>query len=156
MELNILMPALVIVAVAACFALLFMGGREIIGEALNKLFPKDPIHKGDKVNIFLNERYNRTATITNITSDKVFIYDRIGLPVDYRGRFYATGTDTNDGSKIVYIKYNSRRYKFVRIAEIIRKVFNVFDDTDNLPVDESTDANEADGGADEEGADNEV
>lgn len=155
MDINVLTLALAVLVIAAGFALYFLGGREVIGEALNGLLPKEPIRKGDKVNIFLNGRYNRTATITKITPDKVYIYGRIGLPVDYRGRFYATGTDTNDGSKVVYIKYSKRRYKFVRMAEVVRKVFNVFDDTDNLPVDEDTDTTDA-VGDDEEDAEDEV
>lgn len=141
MDFNLPTIILLIVAFAAALSLWLLGGRECMGELLNGFLPCEPISVGDKVNIFLNGKYNRTATITGVKQDKVFIYGKIGLPVDYRGRFYALGIDANDGSKVVFIKYN-KHYKWVRVAELIRKAFNVLDDMDNMPIDDTTIENE--------------
>ena len=39
--------------------------------------------------------------------------------------------DQNDGSKLVYVK-NRKHFKLVRAAELVKKVFNVLDDAENL------------------------
>lgn len=123
---------LLIFIIALILAFWFLGGRELIGEWLIQLFPKDYLRVGDKVEVFLNGEHNRTATITAISQDKLFIYDTIPLPLNYRGPFYATGVDQNDGSKIIYIK-TWKHYKLVRVAELIKKLFNFIGDQDNLP-----------------------
>ena len=53
------------------------------------------------------------------------------MPLDYRGRFYGIGVDTNDGSRLIYVG-NRKHYRFVRMAEIIRKAFAVMDEVENL------------------------
>ena len=113
--------------------LLFVYGglRECIGDIVIKLFPKNHSQKGDSVDIFLNGKYNRTATVSRISADKIFIYDAVPLVLDYRGRFYGIGVDSNDGSRLIYI-CKRKHYRFVRLAEIIRKEFIVMDDVDNL------------------------
>ena len=103
----------------------------MIGEWLMRLFPVERLKKGDKVDVFLNGELNRNATITGINSGNIYIYDRLPLPVDYRSTFYATGVDKNDGSKLVYVK-NRKHFKLVRAAELVKKVFNVLDDAENL------------------------
>ncbi len=125
------MVALIIVMAILAVIFLFIGGKEMIGEWLTSLLPKDRMSVGDKVNVFMNGEYNRTATITRIKADTLYIYDTIPLPIAYRGSFYATGVCQDDGSKLVFVK-TRKYYKFVRVAEIIRKAFNVIDDTDNL------------------------
>ncbi len=116
------------------------GGREFLGDQLNKLFPNSPFQKGDKVHISLNGKYNRTATISGVSADRLFLYDnKVSLPVDYRGKFYAVGVDSNDGSKLVYVS-NNKHFRFVRVAELIRKVFNVLDNSENLIVSEDSQA----------------
>lgn len=103
----------------------------MVGEWLASLFPEDRMAVGDKVHVFMNGEYNRTATITRIKADTLYIYDTIPLPINYRGSFYATGVCQDDGSSLVFVK-TRKYYKFVRVAEVIRKAFNVIDDIDNL------------------------
>lgn len=124
----------IISAIALVFFWLF-GGKELVGEWVTGVFPEDPMKNGDRVDVFLNGRYNRAATITGITQDGIMIYDMLPLPVDYRGKFYAIGVNRNDGSKLVYIK-NRKLYKFIRAAEFVRKTFSVLDDAENLVPDE--------------------
>lgn len=126
------------IAIISVIIILFFclfGGKELVGEWITGLFPADRLKKGDKVGVFLDGKYNRTATITGITQGGITIYDKLPLPVDYRGKFYAIGVDRNDGSKLVYIK-NRKFYKFIRAAEFVRKAFSVLDDAENLMPDE--------------------
>lgn len=124
---------IILSAIALILVLLFVYGglRESIGDVVIKLFPKNHSQKGDQVDIFLNGKYNRTATVSKITADKIFIYDAVPLVLDYRGRFYGVGVDLNDGSRLIYIG-NRKHYRFVRLAEIIRKTFAVMDEVENL------------------------
>lgn len=106
-----------------------------IGLKLVKLLPHARINKGDKVHIYLNGRYNRTATLSKVAADEVYIYDdKVKLPLDYRGRFYAIGTDKCDGSRLIYLTKRNY-YRLIRVAEIIRKVFALMDDETNLNPD---------------------
>lgn len=129
---------IILSVVFVILVLLFVYGglRECIGDVVIKLFPKNHSQKGDSVDIFLNGKYNRTATISNIFADKIFIYNHLPLVLDYRGRFYGIGLDKNDGSRLIYIG-KRKHYRFVRLAEIIRKAFNVMDDVDNLVATDS-------------------
>lgn len=119
--------------IAVILALLFVYGglRETLGDFIIKILPKNHTQKGDKVDIFLNGKYNRTATISRISDEKIVIYGSLPLPLDYRGRFYGIGVDTNDGSRLIYVG-NRKHYRFVRMAEIIRKAFAVMDEVENL------------------------
>lgn len=126
---SIVLISAIVLILALVFA--YGGLRETLGDLVVKIFPKNRSQKGDSVDIFLNGKYNRTATISRISADKIVIYDRLPLPLDYRGRFYAIGNDVNDGSCLIYIG-NRKHYRFVRLAEIIRKAFAVMDDVDNL------------------------
>jgi hypothetical protein len=127
-------------------AFLYLGGWEWIGSKVMLLLPQATLQQGDKAVIFLNGRYNRTATISKVVADSVYIYDnRIKLPLDYRGRFYGWGVDTNDGSRLVFLKYR-KHYRLVRLAEYIRKCFCVIEDEDNLVpdcMDNTTDKEES-------------
>ena len=111
-----------------------------------QLLPKAPLTAGEKVVIFLNGKYNRTATITKVGAEYLYIYGgSVKLPIDYRGRFYGYGVDTNDGSRIVFLKYR-KHYRLVRLAEYIRKCFCVIEDEDNLVpdcMDNTTDEEES-------------
>lgn len=127
---------LVIITSLVLIALFLMcGGRELVGEWLVKLFPKERLNEHEKVHIYLNGEYNRTAGIGSVSGDKLYIYGSVPLPLSYRGRFYSVGYDTNDGSKLVYVAFH-RHYKFVRMAEMIRCVFNVCNDEEQLPDEE--------------------
>lgn len=127
-------------------AFLYLGGWEWIGSKVMLLLPQATLQQGDKAVIFLNGRYNRTATISKVVADSVYIYDnRIKLPLDYRGRFYGWGVDTNDGSRLVFLK-DRKHYRLVRLAEYIRKCFCVIEDEDNLVpdcMDNTTDKEES-------------
>lgn len=113
-------------------AVLYLGGWEWIGSKAVLLLPQATLQKGDKAVIFLNGRYNRTATISKVVADSVYLYNnRIKLPLDYRGRFYGWGVDANDGSRLVFLKYR-KHYRLVRLAEYIRKCFRVIEDEGNL------------------------
>lgn len=113
-------------------AVLYLGGWEWIGSKAVLLLPKAPLQVGDKAVIFLNGRYNRTATISNVGADCVYIYDnKVKLPLDYRGRYYGVGVDANDGSRLVFLKCR-RHYRLVRLGEFIRKCFCVIEDEGNL------------------------
>lgn len=49
--------------------------RGWIGSKVAKLLPKVMIQQGDKVHIYLNGEYNRTATLSKVEVDYVYIYD---------------------------------------------------------------------------------
>lgn len=113
--------------------------RGWIGSKVAKLLPFATIQQGDKVHIYLNGEYNRTATLSKVVADAVYIYDnKVKLPLDYRARFYGMGVDLNDGSRLVFIA-NRRHYRLIRVAELIRKVFNLAEDETNLNPDYSED-----------------
>lgn len=114
---------------------LLFGGRQYIGEKLARLLPDEPLQKGDKAHIFLNGKFNRTATLSNVVADGVYIYDdKIRLPLSIRGSFYGIGTDSMDRSKVVYLKHKNR-FRLIRVAELLRRLFNVGEDENNLNPD---------------------
>lgn len=47
------------------FGVLYLGDWEWIGEKVAQLLPKAPLTAGEKVVIFLNGEYNRTATVVS-------------------------------------------------------------------------------------------
>lgn len=121
------------------YALWLIGGREWLGEKIAKTLPKSPLQKGDKAHIYLNGRYNRTATLTKVVADAVYIYDnKVKLPLDYRARFYGIGLDKDDGSRLIFIA-NRRHYRLIRVAELIRRIFALIEDETNLNPDYSED-----------------
>lgn len=124
---------IILSAIAVILALLFVYGglRETMGDFIIKILPKNYTQKGDKVEIFLNGKHNRTATISRISDERIVIYNSLPLPLGYRGRFYGIGVDENDGSRLVYVG-NRRHFRFVRMSEIIRKAFAVMDEIENL------------------------
>ena len=105
----------------------FGGLRETIGDAMVKLLPKNH---------------------SKISADKIYIYNNaLSLVLDYRGRFYGIGVDPNDGSRLIYVG-NRKHYRFIRLAEMIRKAFAVMDDVDNLeatdnPIGEADESQES-------------
>ena len=121
--------AMAITAVLAVFWAI--GGRRLIGGLLAKLLPRKSFQKGEKVHIYLDGKYNRTATLTKVVDDGVYIYDAVKLPLNYRGRFYGIGDGVNDNSRVVYITKHSY-FRLIRVAELIRKVFDLLDDDNNL------------------------
>ena len=120
-----------------CF-LWIIGGREWLGSCFANLLPRDAFQCGDKAHIYINGKYNRTATLTKVVADAVYIYDnQVRLPLDYHGRFYGIGVDPKDGSRLVYL-HTRKYYRLIRVAELIRKVFALIDDESNLDPDYNT------------------
>lgn len=137
------------------YALWLVGGWEWIGTKVAKLLPADALQKGDKAHIYLNGRYNRTATLSKVVADSIYIYDnKVKLPLDYRGRFYGIGVDSQDGSRLIYLS-NRSYFRLIRVAELIRKAFRLIEDETNLNPDYSEDE-EITTEQNEEGADDEM
>ncbi|MDH6308008.1 hypothetical protein M2451_002527 [Dysgonomonas sp. PFB1-18] len=89
---------------------------------IHKIYPLDPVTVGKTINIYQDNTYNRTATVTGLHSDRVVIYDVLPLPVHYRGRFYSVGY-TSDGYSLMFIG-RKKLYFLARLAELIRKIAN--------------------------------
>lgn len=87
---------------------------------VHKLYPISPLKAGSIVKIYLNWFYNRTATISHNISGGVVIYDKVQLPIHYRGRFYAVG-HLDDGNKIIIVRSVKLAY-LAYFAEIVRKI----------------------------------
>lgn len=118
-------------AVAAVLALSYVF-RKGIGKMLNALImPRGDLRVGSKVRIYHDGEYNRTATIDNVVDDDLIIYGRLALPIGFRGKFYAIGYNQSR-EKFVYVS-NKGHYKFVALAEIIRKVCSLPDYCHTLP-----------------------
>ena len=116
--------ALSIIALIGLFVVTwFLGGFELMGSfILNTCFPTTYPTKGDKVCVFINGQYNRTATVTACCTDYMVLYDAVRCPIDNRGRFYAIGEDAN-GNILVYVD-DLKHWRLVKRAEWIRKIFN--------------------------------
>jgi len=83
------------------------------------VYPVIPLKPGEKVCVFMDNKYNRTATISKNMVAGVVIYDRFMLPINYRGKFYAVGY-LDGGHKLIYI--TKKRYIILAIyAELARK-----------------------------------
>ena len=97
----IILTALLILAIVA-LAWIFLGLGERFGSfVLHNLFPTTYPSKGERVDVYINGVWNRTATVTACCYDFIVILDAVRCPVDYRGRFYAIGEDAN-GNILVY------------------------------------------------------
>lgn len=107
--------AIVILAIMLAALVLFAG------VIILRLLPQALLQVGDQVEIFTDGTYNRTATITGVTGDRLYIYGTLPLPLDYRGRFYGVGTDI-DGVDFWYLA-NRKHYFLVPFAERVRKTY---------------------------------
>lgn len=112
-----------------------LGIPPMVGDAILRRFPHDPMRTGDKVHIYIKGKCNRTATITKCSQEYIEIYGAVPCPISYRGGFYAVGTDIKK-NRFVYLK-NDKYIRLVRAAECVRLVFGVFDDPECLPCDEA-------------------
>lgn len=111
------------------------------GYFVNKWMPADNMKKGDVMHIYLDNEYNRSATISKVEESRIVIYDRLPLPLSYRGKFYAAGIDPTDNSQYLYMR--KRRYIIpCRIIERFRKRFGLDQYMENLPVDAGIENNE--------------
>lgn len=104
------------------------------GYLVNKWMPADNMKQGDVMYIYLNNEYNRKATISKVEENRVFIYDKLPLPLSYRGKFYAVGVDVSDNSRFLYMR--KRSIIPCRIVERFRKSIGLDQYLDNLPVSE--------------------
>ncbi len=144
------MIALVITFV---IALLVLCIRLLNGKPIEDLFPNKPMRTDSQVHIFIGTRYNRSATINRITTDSLVIYQSMPLPIDYRGRFYATGR-LSDGKRVYYLA-NRNYFYLVHLGEIARVLFNIVDSAYNLVPDLPGDL-DSDGDNTEEGTEDEL
>lgn len=97
------------------------------------LFPESYMDKGDKVHIYIDGQYNRTATINVVLGTYFVIYGCVEIPIQYRGQFYALAKD--EENTFVYVK-EKRYLKLVSLAEMVRKMLSVPDYDKQLPCDE--------------------
>lgn len=98
---------------------------------VHKIYPLDPVAVGRKINIYQDNSYNRTATVTGLFRNRVVIYDVLPLPIHYRGKFYSMGY-TSDGYSLMFI--GKKKLIFLaRLAELIRKIVNTPEYQGDLP-----------------------
>lgn len=114
----------------------------------HKLYPLDPLAEGKKVHIYQDGRYNRTATITGLTSGKLVIYDVLPLPIHYRGKFYSVGY-TSDGFSLMFIG-RKRLFFLAKLAELIRKIANTPEHQGDLPSESQEETTEPMEGVEDE------
>lgn len=110
-------------SVLAIIAVALFVERLLCGTHIESLLLNKPIKVGDKMHVYLDGVYNRTATVSKVEPHRVFIYEKLPLHIAYRGRFYATGL-TADGRYLVYLS-NRNHYRYVRLAELLRIIFNI-------------------------------
>lgn len=84
------------------------------------IYPVDPVRKGNKTNVYIDGAFNRTATITDIKTGYLTVYDKLPLPIHYRGKFYAVGR-MSDGHTVMFLG-KKKLYLLMRFAELIRKI----------------------------------
>lgn len=105
------------------------------GFLASRCFPYKPMKKGDKVYIYINNIYNRSATISKVSGNLVYIYGTLPLGVTHRGRFYVSGT-LRDGERLLIVPQYKYSYLAI-LAEAARKVFGSPECIENLPTDEA-------------------
>lgn len=122
----------ILIITVVCIAIL-IGLRFI-----HKIYPIQQMACGNKVKIYLNGFYNRTATISRNLPGGIVIYDKIMLPVHYRGRFYTIGY-MDDGNKVMVVRSVGMAY-LAFFAEIARKISNTPEFSDStVELTEKTD-----------------
>ncbi len=99
-----------------------------------KCFPYKPMKTGDRVHIYINYMYNRSATISKVSGNLVYIYGILPLVINHRGTFYARGI-LRDGERLLIV--SRYRYSYLAIlAEAVRNIFGSPECEDNLPISE--------------------
>lgn len=128
----------------AVLAIAVMLERLLSGTHIESLLINKPIKVNEKVHIYLDGKYNRTATINKIEAHRLFIYEKLPLHIAHRGRFYATG-HTADGRSLIYVA-NRNHYCYVHLAELLRLIFAIADNaymleptTDDDPIGDALD-----------------
>jgi hypothetical protein len=124
--------AIIIASVAIALLAIFL--------FIHELYPVDIIRKGRKVNIYVDGKFNREATISGIASGYLFVYERLPLPIHYRGKFYASGC-MSDGHTILYLG-KKKLYLLMRLAYFFRKIANTPVYADQMPIEDPDATNE--------------
>lgn len=109
-------------------------GFLLIMHYANLFLPKDPVKPGKEAHIYLDGRYNRTATINRIEGDCIYLYGKFPVPLHYRGKFYAVGK-MSDGHTLMYLG-KRRLYILMRFVELFRKIARTPEYLDNTPVEQ--------------------
>lgn len=102
---------------------------------IRHISPIDIIRKGRCTRVYVDGKFNREATITSITPAYLTVYDKLPLPIHYRGRFYATGR-MSDGHTIMFLG-KRKLYILMRFVEFIRIISRIPEFTDQMPVEDS-------------------
>ncbi len=89
------------------------------------VYPVITFEPGKKVFVFMDNKFNRTATISKNMAAGVIIYDQFMLPINYRGKFYAIGY-LDGGHKLIYTTKRSHIILAV-YAEFARKLIGCQD-----------------------------
>lgn len=110
-------------------------GFWLIMHYANLFLPKDPVRSGKEVHIYLDGRYNRTATINRIEGDCIYLYGKFPVPLHYRGKFYAVGK-MSDGHTLMYLG-KRKLYILMRFVELFRKIACIPEYLDNESVEDS-------------------
>lgn len=104
------------------------------------LCPVDIIRKGRKVNIYVDGKLNREATISGIAPGYLYVYDKFPLPIHYRGKFYASGC-MSDGHSVLFLG-KKKYYILMRFIEFFRKIADIPLYADQMPVEDPDVTNE--------------
>lgn len=99
---------------------------------IHYLYPVDIIRKGRKVSVYVDGKFNREATISGISPDYLLVYEKLPLPINYRGKFFASGR-MSDGHTIMFLG-EKRLYILMRFAELFRKIANAPEYEAQMPV----------------------
>ena len=94
---KVMAITITIIALIAIFIVAwFMGLNANLGIAiLDNCFPTTYPCKGEQVDVYINGSWNRCATVTACCHDFLVLYGAVRCPIDYRGRFYAIGVDSD-------------------------------------------------------------
>ena len=67
-----------------------------------KLYPNEPIRVGDMIDIYVDGHHDRSAYVSAVEPGYIVIYDKLHLPVSFRGKFYSAGY-MEDGHALMFI-----------------------------------------------------
>lgn len=109
-------------------------GFLLIMHYANLFLPKDPVKPGKKAHIYMDGRYNRTATVSRIEEDCIYLYDKFPVPLHYRGKFYSVGK-MSDGHTLMYLG-KKKLYILMRFVELFRRIARTPEYLDNTPEDQ--------------------
>ena len=87
---------------------------------VHKLYPNEPVRVGDMIDIYMDGHHDRTAYVSGVEPGYIVIYDKLHLPVSFRGRFYSVGY-MEDGYALMFIS-RRRLFFLATIAELIRRI----------------------------------